>query len=73
LNDPEVNRAIPFFSSLPGLHEAARSFPVDVRFERLTHVIEAAVLRTLRTDDPIDAILFDAQRRAQLAWDGATA
>lgn len=72
-NDAEVNQAIPFFKDLPWLHENARSFPVDVRFERMTHTIELAVLRAVRTDDDIDAILRDAQSQALAAWEGAHA
>lgn len=68
--DADVNRAIPFFNRLPVLHENARTFPVDQRFERMTHAIEAAVLRAIRSDDSVAAILADAQAQAEAAWDG---
>lgn len=69
--DAEVNTMIPFFRHLPRLHESARSFPIDVRFERITHCIESAVLRTVRTDEPVESILSEAQRAATAAWNGA--
>jgi len=72
-NDPEVNSAIPFFRALPQLHTNARSFPVDERFERVTHLIESAVLRAIRTNDPVEQILRDVQLAAVVAWNGGIA
>lgn len=72
-NDPEVNSAIPFFRALPQLHANARSFPVDERFERVTHLIESAVLRAIRTNDPVEQILRDVQLAAVVAWNGGIA
>jgi len=66
--DPEVNRAIPFFKDLSHLHQTARSFPVDRRFHQLTHIIEAAVLRAIRTEDSTQTILDQAQTGAIRAW-----
>jgi len=67
-NDAEVNMKIPFFKQLPALHENARSFPIDRRFPKLAHAIEAGVLRAIDTNDPVDAISRDMQKQAAAVW-----
>lgn len=70
--DHEVNQMIPFFRHLPHLHQNARSFPVDIRFHHLTHFIEAAVLRAIQTNDPIEQLLNDVQHKATARWEEYT-
>ena len=67
-NDTDVNRVIPFYKDLASLHQNARCFPIDRRFERMTHTIETAVLRAVCTHDPIATILREAQSQAMDVW-----
>ena len=59
---------IPFFHRLEELHKNARSFPMAQRFPQLAHAIEAGVLRTIDTDEEVEAIAADMQRDALKAW-----
>lgn len=63
-NDPEVNRAIPFYYRLAELHQSMRELPRSPQFPRLAHVIDQAVQRAITTGDSTELILNEAQAEA---------
>jgi multiple sugar transport system substrate-binding protein len=63
-DDEDVNRAIPFYHQLAGLHQHARELPRSRALPRLVHVIDSAIQRAIGGDEPTEAILRQAQAEA---------
>ena len=63
-NDPEVNDAVPFYHRLEALHAFSRELPRSRELPTLVRVIDEAVQRAIRGDDPTEAILRLAQAEA---------
>lgn len=63
-HDPEVNRVIPFYSSLEEIHRHARELPRLVHWSRLAGVIDRLMVATLTTTDPVASLAARAQAEA---------
>ena len=61
--DAEVNRAIPFYSSMDKLHEEARELPRRRDWPEIAAEIDRLVVSTLSTDRPVRELLLQAQER----------
>ena len=61
--DEEVNRAIPFYHALEGLHENARELPRLANWARIAAVIDEMVQQALQTGRPETDLLAEAQAR----------
>lgn len=55
--DPNLNAAIPFYHRLEPLHAVARTLPRRPDWSRIAGVIDAIVLDTAGTDEPVRLIL----------------
>lgn len=55
--DPEVNATIPFYHRLEPLHEVARTLPRRADWSRIAATIDAVVLDTINTTEPVRSIL----------------
>lgn len=64
-SDPEVNRVIPFYNKLDGLHAHARQMPVDARFPDLEAIVDRMVTAALASDVPSAELTTAAQQEAQ--------
>ena len=63
-HDAEVNRVIPFYSSLEEIHRHARELPRLVNWSELAGVIDRLVCQTIDTDLPIARLCREAQDAA---------
>ena len=64
-SDPQVNRTIPFYKKLDGLHAHARQMPVDARFPALEAIIDRMVTASLESDVSSTELAAAAQRQAE--------
>lgn len=62
--DPEVNRAIPFYHKMARLHSFARELPRRSDWNRLAGVIDRLVLATINTNRPVAGLLAEFQAQA---------
>jgi len=62
-SDPAINRAMPFYGRLEGLHENAREIPRLAEWPRIAAVIDRLVLDLLNTAKPVDRLCREAERR----------
>jgi multiple sugar transport system substrate-binding protein len=60
--DEEVNRAIPFYRQMEGLHAHAREMPRRADWPRIGEVIDRMVMETIDSREDITAIVQRAQR-----------
>lgn len=63
-SDPEVNRAIPFYRRMEGLHARARELPRLSRWACMAEIIDGLVLEAINSDRPIPELARRAQARA---------
>jgi multiple sugar transport system substrate-binding protein len=61
--DGEVNRTIPFYRELEGLHAGARELPRMPQWSRIASIIDALVLRAIGSDRSEADLLAEAQER----------
>jgi multiple sugar transport system substrate-binding protein len=61
--DPEVNRSVPFYHQLDGLHAVARTLPRHPRLSDIAHVIDAMMTEAVTSDTPSAVLLSRAQAR----------
>lgn len=61
--DAEVNRAIPFYRALEGMHANARELPRLANWSLIAAVIDEMIQEALRTDRPERDLLAEAQAR----------
>lgn len=62
--DRDVNRIIPFYRRMEGLHAHARELPRLAHWSKLAEVIDGLVLSTINTDQPVAQLAREAQARA---------
>lgn len=60
--DPNLNEAIPFYHRLEPLHAVARTLPRRADWSQIASAIDAIVLETIGSDEPVRSIL---QRHAE--------
>lgn len=65
-NDPEINRAIPYYHKLEMLHKEARSLPQKSNWAQIAWIIDSAVLKAMNSDLPTAAILGEAQEEIEI-------
>ena len=61
--DPEVNRRVPFYHELDGLHAVARTLPRLIRLSDVAHAIDEMLGEALTTEHATADILARAQAR----------
>ena len=61
--DAEVNRLLPFYHELDGLHDVARTLPRLLRLSDVAHAIDDMLAEAVTTDAPTPDILARAQAR----------
>jgi len=61
--DPEVNRRVPFYHELDGLHAVARTLPRLIRLSDVAHAIDEMLDEALTTEHATADILARAQAR----------
>jgi multiple sugar transport system substrate-binding protein len=59
--DAEVNRRVPFYHELDGLHAVARTLPRHPRLSAIAHAIDAMMTEAVTTDTPTAMLLARAQ------------
>jgi len=62
-NDSDVNRMVPFYNRLEGLHANARELPRLVQWPRIATIIDELVLSVIRTQEPIEKLTRNAQAK----------
>ncbi len=62
-NDPDVNRIVPFYNRLEGLHRNARELPRMAQWPQVAAIIDEVITATIHSDKPIAEILRSAQNR----------
>lgn len=62
-NDAEVNRAVPFYHQLDGLHAVARTLPLHPRMPEVAQAIDAMMTDAVTTNQATDDLLARAQAR----------
>ena len=62
-SDPEVNRSVPFYHELDGLHAVARTLPRVARLADVAHAIDEMLMEALTTDAATADLLAHAQAR----------
>jgi multiple sugar transport system substrate-binding protein len=63
--DAEVNRVIPFYHRLEGLHENARELPRMETWPRIASLIDEVTTRAMGSDAPVAQLLEEAQDKAE--------
>jgi multiple sugar transport system substrate-binding protein len=63
-NDTEVNRTIPFYSSLEGLHANAREVPRSAEWPQIASLIDGLMMSVIETDKPVEQLSREAANRA---------
>lgn len=63
-HDADVNRAIPFYSTLEAIHEHARELPRLTYWSRLSEVIDRMMTAAIASADPVESIARLAQQQA---------
>ena len=61
--DPAVNRSVPFYHELDGLHAVARTLPRHPRLSEIAAAIDAMMTQAVTTDAPTASLLATAQAR----------
>jgi multiple sugar transport system substrate-binding protein len=64
--DPDVNRAIPFYHSLESLHARARELPRLKHWSHLAHVLDRLVVSAIISPEAIASLLARAQTEADV-------
>lgn len=59
--DEEVNRIIPFYYKLEGLHRHAGSLPAIPQWSQIAGIIDDIMLKTINTDRPVSQLLKEGQ------------
>lgn len=62
-NDPDVNRAVPFYNRLESLHNNAREMPRMAEWPRIASLIDELMLNIIRTNKPVDQLSRETQTR----------
>jgi multiple sugar transport system substrate-binding protein len=65
-HDPDVNRAIPFYSSLERLHENAREMPRLSSWPKFAAIIDDLMLGVINRNESVPALARRAQERLRL-------
>jgi multiple sugar transport system substrate-binding protein len=60
-DDPEINRAIPYYHKLEDLHRRARQLPLHPRLSEVSHVVDRMITRAVTSDTSSEALLDEAQ------------
>ncbi len=60
--DEDVNRAIPFYRRMEGLHAHAREMPRRADWPQIGEVIDRMVMETINSGEPVRTIVERAQR-----------
>ncbi len=63
-SDEEVNRQIPFYHRMEGLHQVAREIPQLNTWPQIASIIDALMTATINSDTPIEELLAEADRKA---------
>jgi multiple sugar transport system substrate-binding protein len=63
-NDADVNRTVPFYTSLEGLHANAREMPRLANWPQIASLIDGLVMDVIRTDKPVGQLSREAEHRA---------
>jgi multiple sugar transport system substrate-binding protein len=63
--DAAVNRAIPFYREMEGLHANAREMPSLEKWPEVAAVIDRMVLAAIDTDEPVESIARRGQAEAE--------
>jgi multiple sugar transport system substrate-binding protein len=61
--DPQVNRAIPYYSRMEEIHGYAMTLPRTTAWHAISTIIDQMVIDTIDTDRPVADILSQAQAR----------
>jgi multiple sugar transport system substrate-binding protein len=67
-NDTDVNRAIPFYSSLQGLHAHAREMPRLAEWPYIASLIDGLMMNVIETDKPVEQLTREAENRASALY-----
>ena len=62
-NDPDVNRAVPFYKRLENLHLNAREIPRLPEWPHVASVVDELVSKVIQTRKPVDQLCREAQAR----------
>lgn len=71
-SDPEVNRAIPFYSKLERIHTHARELPRLESWAKVAGVIDRLVMAAVTTDGALEPLLRRAQNEADAVLGSGT-
>lgn len=63
--DAEVNREVPYYRKLEELHREARALPRMRNWSAIATIIDQLTLDVLNTEDPLEEILNNAQRKVR--------
>ena len=63
-SDEEVNRLIPFYHRMEGLHQVAREIPQLNTWPQIASIIDALMTATINSDTPIQELLAEADQKA---------
>jgi len=63
-NDTEVNRTVPFYSALEGLHASAREMPRMAEWPQIAALIDGLMMNVIETDKPVEQLTREAENRA---------
>jgi multiple sugar transport system substrate-binding protein len=63
-NDSEVNRTVPFYSALEGLHANAREMPRLAEWPQIASLIDGLMMNVIETDKPVEQLSREAANRA---------
>lgn len=64
-SDPEVNRVIPFYREMEGLHANAREMPSLELWPQVAAVVDRMVLAAINTDEPVESIARRGQAEVE--------
>lgn len=65
-NDPEINTIIPYYHKLEQLHKVANMLPQTKNWAKIAIIIDEMVLKAIRTTNPTNEILAQAQTKINL-------
>ncbi len=63
-SDEEVNRLIPFYHRMEGLHRVAREIPQLNTWPQIAAIIDMLMTATINSSTPIEELLAEAHRKA---------
>jgi multiple sugar transport system substrate-binding protein len=63
-SDKDVNRLIPFYHRMEGLHQVAREIPQLNKWPHIASIIDALMTTTINSNTPIKELLAEADHKA---------